>query len=873
MIWRDSLRVWVWSLVALWGSLVAAAPIDLSPASPFVALGRPLQVHEDKAASLTIEAVSTQAVFSEQMLPLRAGESASATWLRMDFVNPTDDRLNRWLSVPSAQLQEASAFVRQEDGHWLRQDAGSGRPFKLWPVAASNPVFPFTVGPHSTQTVYLRARSNLPATIQPEVWEPMAFQAAQSHHRMIDGLMLGGLVMMVLVGVMMIAMFRERAFLFNLLATITYVFGVASSRGYGFMYLWPDAPSWNAYCLPVFALLGVGLNILFLRDLMEARHKYPRINKLLLTLLATQWLPVIGLAFGDFRLWSSAAYALNFPATAVLLLIGIYAMWHGNLAARYYTAAYAVLGLGSLSQLLTVLKQQSQGGMIDNGLPLAMLISNALMMASVIGRFVQLKREKAATQDELLAQRVAQEVRLEREVRERTAELNVALVETRKARSVQSRMVAFIGHDMRAPLATIVNYIRLLRRGNGADNLRHQNTIEQAALNQLELIEDLVEYARGDLDRLELVPVAVYLPDWLDSLTGQGELLASPQGNHFTLKLQGELVPVVCFDPKRLRQVLINLIGNAAKFTSHGEIVLKLCVEQLSALQIRLHFGVEDTGVGIEQQYIEQIFEPFERRQSGRAGHGLGLSIARQIVHSMGGQLKATSAPGNGSQFSFSVVVEPAVEADVVLPDTLSDYSEEFGDGKVALVADDNPASLEYIREVLISAGFDVVCVGNGQDAVNLAIAQHFDVVIVDQLMPIMTGWDVLQQLHAALTNETPPIILCSALQPQRPADLPLTLQFDASLLKPVNVDRLLQILKQLLNPELAVDRSSLPQIPQTRIAALRSMVSLGQISDIENWANLLEHDHPEYAEFAKAVFAAATNIDMTELERLASLD
>ena len=873
MSWRDSLRVCAWSVAALWCGLAGAAPLVLSTAAPSIVLSGPLQVYEDKAASLTIEALSTQAAFPEQMLPLRTGETASAMWLRLDFVNPTDDLLSRWLSVPSAQLQEASAFFRQDDGHWLRQDAGSGWPFKLWPVAASNPVFPFTVGPHSTRTVYLRARSNLPATLQPEVWDPMAFQAAQGHHRMIDGLMLGGLVMMVLVGVMMIAMFRERAFLFNLLATITYAFGVASSRGYGFMYLWPDAPHWNAHCLPVFALLGVGLNILFLRDLMEARHKHPRINQLLLTLLALQWLPGLGLAFGDFRFWSSAAYALNFPATVVLLLVGIYAMWRGNLAARYYTAAYAVLGLGSLSQLLSVLSQQSQGGMIANGLPLAMLISNALMMASVIGRFVQLKREKAATQDELLAQRAAQEVRLERDVTERTAELNVALVETRKARSVQSRMVAFIGHDMRAPLATIVSYIRLLRRGDGADNQRHQSTIEQAALHQLELIEDLVEYARGDLDRLELVPVAVYLPDWLDSLTGQGELLASPQGNHFSLQLQGELIPVGCFDPKRLRQVLINLIGNAAKFTSDGEIRLKLRLEPLAAPRIRLHFSVEDTGVGIEQQDIEQIFEPFERRQSGRAGHGLGLSIARQIVHSMGGQLNATSNPGAGSQFSFSVVVEQAAEADVALPDLLSDFSEEFGDGKVALVADDNPASLEFLREVLVSAGFDVVCVGNGQDAVNLAIAQHFDVVIVDQLMPIMTGWDVLQQLHAALAGKTPPIILCSALQPQRPADFPQALQFDATLLKPVNVDRLLQTLMRLLHPESAVEHAFLPSIPQTRIAALRSMVSLGQISDIETWANSLVRDHPEYAEFAKAVFAAATNIDMTELERLASLD
>src|SRR5690606_35403215 len=141
------------------------------------------------------------------------------------------------------------------------------------------------------------------------------------------------------------------------------------------------------------------------------------------------------------------------------------------------------------------------------------------------------------------------------------------------------------------------------------------------------------------------------------------------QGNRFSLDIDPDLPPLALFDPKRLRQVLLNLLGNAAKCTRDGELRLSVRVTAQTAAAQTTEFVVEDSGSGIPEADIDRIFEPFERRKTAREGYGLGLSIARQIVRAMGGDLAVSSRPGTGSRFAFAVTLPTAAEADVAAPD------------------------------------------------------------------------------------------------------------------------------------------------------------------------------------------------------------
>jgi signal transduction histidine kinase len=432
-------------------------------------------------------------------------------------------------------------------------------------------------------------------------------------------------------------------------------------------------------------------------------------------------------------------------------------------------------------------------------LALGILLSNALMMAAVASRIRRVRHEKEAAQDVLQFERQNYQERLEQELQERTAELQTALMDARQAREAQTRMVAYVGHDLRAPLATIVSYAHLLGQHGDAQVQRYQSTIESSANYQLELIDDLVEHARSEMGHAtELLPVANYWHQWLDSLTRQAELLARQRGNQLRLETDPNLPPVLVFDAKRLRQVLLNLLGNAAKFTDNGCIGLKIQAGSLSDDPMTLAFAVSDTGSGIEAQDVAHIFEPFERRKSQREGSGLGLSISRQWVTAMGGEITVASTPGAGSCFAFQISLSVGAESDVLQPNVAFALPEPFGTGKTVLVVDDDEAFCNYLTEVLHSADFDVVLASSGAQALQMAQQQPFDALLTDQTLPDMSGWQLLRALHAQPSEALPAAILCSATPAHPPADWSENVQFARSLQKPVAPAKLLQVMREV---------------------------------------------------------------------------
>ena len=862
MNWRSLLCVLLWFAAFS----CAAAELRLAGSETMLPLEPVVEVFEDKSATLDVEQVAAGGSFAPRRELLHPGPTRSAIWLRFELVNDSTVPLTRWLAVKPASLGEVSLFMRQ-DGRWQRTDAGTHRPFAQWPIPARFSVLPVELPAGASQTIYLRVASMNPVAIMPALWEPKAFRETEGNIWLREGLMLGILAAMPLFGALMFFMFRDRAFLFNVLATTTFFLGESSAKGYSFMYLWPEATTWSTWCLSLFATLGVCWNILFLRALLHTRHNFPRMDRMLLSLLGVQGLIALGIVAGDYWTWAKAANLLNLFATTFFIGAGITAVIKGIKAARYYTAAFLLLAAGVLLHLLALTGKIPRAAVNEYILPVAMTLHNIIMLASVVDRIMMARREREKAKNELLAARAAHEAQLERAVEERTAELNTALDDLRRANQAQTRLVAYISHDLRAPLATIINYAHLLGRHDDAEVHRYKTTIERSAAYQLELIDELVEYARGEFERLELIPVPTYFHSWLENIASQAELLASQYGNRFLLLADEGIPPVVVFDPKRLQQVLLNLLSNAAKFTSEGRIDLRIQSRLLGGSRVELGFSVDDTGRGIAREDLGRIFEPFERCDSKRDGSGLGLSISRHLVNAMGGDLTVESSLGRGSSFGFRLTLETADENRVLqLPQAFA-LPKDFGAGKSVLVADDNSAFRDYLREVLFSAQFDVRCAGSGEEALLLASGRKFDLMLFDQDMPDMSGWELLRRLRAAAPESLAPAVLCSAMPPRCPPGHPPEADFAAALLKPVSADRLLQTVQVLLYQEVRQDWS----MPSAAVRdPLRRLIAEGRITDIEEWAASLERTDPECAGFAKRIREAALRIDFTELNRLA---
>jgi signal transduction histidine kinase/DNA-binding response OmpR family regulator len=852
-------------------ALATASGLQLSGTENQVPLVNYLESYEDKSAALNIEAI-TQTEFSTSVAPhlLHPGYSKSAFWFKLNISNTTAAPFTRWLSVQPSRLQDVSLYVRK-NGEWHRLDAGSHIPFAQHPIPATGALFPLQLAEGESASVYLRVASSTAIIIDPTLWEPLAFRETNLHTSMFDGILLGGMALTALFGLLMFVTLKDRAFLLHALTTLTYCIYEINFKGYGLMYLWPDATDWATRSIGLFGSLSIGGLMLFVRELLATRTRLPRWDRLLLALLAT--LPVLALftLFGDYRATMSIGSLIGTTLLFAIVVTTLLSIRQHFLIMRFYIAAFGIMMLGNVARILSLYGFIGTSPLIEYATPLASLSANIFMLAAVVDRIMQARKEKETAQLALLSARAEHEAKLELAVAQRTADLNVALTEARTANQTKSRLLAYISHDLRSPLATIINYVHRLNRQASGEALQYQATIEHCAAHQLELIDDLVEYARGELDHLQLAPAPTYLHAWLDSIAQQAELLAGQYGNRFALVLDNALPPVVVFDPKRLRQVLLNLLGNAAKFTSNGDIRLRIQADTMPDDSVSLTFAVEDSGPGIPQNDVERIFLPFERRKSERQGFGLGLSIAQQIVKGMGDELKVDSTPEQGCTFSFRLVLKTAAESDIQQPAQAFAVMEFFGTGRTILVADDNESSRDYLKEVLSAVNFDVVSAENGEQAWQLASEQHFDVILADQFMPRMGGWELLHKLRGQ--SVTTPVVLCSSMPPQRPDGFPKNVDFSTTLLKPVSAEKLLHLMQDLLNKTsepFSEPSAPATPIPDELLLPLRNLIDIGGITEIEEWAENFAVAHLDHAAFAHAVYQAARQLDFNTLATLA---
>jgi signal transduction histidine kinase len=225
-----------------------------------------------------------------------------------------------------------------------------------------------------------------------------------------------------------------------------------------------------------------------------------------------------------------------------------------------------------------------------------------------------------------------------------------------------------MSHELRTPLNAILGYAQILGRDKnlGERQKGGLDTIRQSGEHLLALINDLLDLSKIEAGKLSLYPQAFNLPAFLDIICAIIRVRAEQKGLAFSLDVAPELPAGVRADEKRLRQVLLNLLGNAVKFTDHGQVVLHVRELAHSGGWATLRFEVEDSGIGIEPSQLEAIFQPFEQAgevQRQQGGTGLGLSISRQLVHLMDSEIEVDSSPGHGSRFWFDITVPVEAES------------------------------------------------------------------------------------------------------------------------------------------------------------------------------------------------------------------
>lgn len=376
--------------------------------------------------------------------------------------------------------------------------------------------------------------------------------------------------------------------------------------------------------------------------------------------------------------------------------------------------------------------------------------------------------------------KAAQTRRLELEacIAERTSDLAEATKLANSANQAKSRFLSVMSHEMRTPMTAIIGMADLLSHSKlGLQESRYARVIHNSAAALLNIVNDILDLSKIEAGKIELHPDRFSIDQIISDVVGTFAEQSQNKDIKLTSEVDANMPPAVCVDGVRLRQVLLNLVCNAVKFTEKGEIRVSAKPGKASSdTQIQMLFSVTDTGVGIAPDVGDSIFQPFgqshECASSYRTGTGLGLSISRTLVEMMGGTIRYESSPGNGTTFYFDIIAEPiasqadgAVSADKAAASDVTGATTGFR-GASVLLAEDNPVTQEVIREYLQRLGIDVCVAENGRKAVALAMQRQFDAILMDCQMPDMDGFEAtrLIRTQAAEAGRKPaPIVALTA--------------------------------------------------------------------------------------------------------------
>ena len=752
---------------------IFSEPVKLNEAKQDYLLGFDLYILIDKKNEFTPEEILSgkkdDLFFKSNTVTPNYGFKSYPYWVKIELENHSI--YPKWiLEVGFPIITDIGLFILSDTGEITKEYAGIKYPFEQRKISNRKFLFPLEISNSSKKTILFRFENKGIMNFPIRIYTEKFFYENEHDEYFFLSLYYGIMIAMILYNLFLFLSIRDVTYIYYSLFLVFSGLYFYSQNGLGYEYLWRDSPAIAlrinqvaiSYCI-VFALL-------YAYHFLNCKEIFPRVKTIFILLGIISIISTSHLYFSEeFYRISGRLISITAMFTIITLFIVSTRSYHlGYKPAIYFLFSSAALFIGGLMYTFRTFGWIESNFITNNAMQFGSMLETILLSFGLANRINVLQQEKSIAE------------------------------ESTKAKSV---FFAMMSHEIRTPMNGMIGMTELLEKTTlDAKQRELLHVIKESGNSLLTIINDILDYSKIESEKIEfekqVFEIETCLQESVELFTQQ----ANTKKIDLYYGLDVNVPRYIIGDKIRLRQILVNLINNAIKFTDIGEVIVYVrCADNKNEL-LTLEFSVRDTGIGIPPDQRERLFQPFTQFDSSITrkfgGTGLGLAICTRLVNLMDGTIWIDPKTNKGTKIIFTIKTLASREEDLVKNTKAENPKENFSDlikreDVKILVADDSSINQLVMQEMLLSIGFEIEIVKNGLEALTAIKETEYDIVFMDIQMPLLDGLSATQQIRSLNLKNPPFIIAMTANATSKDREECLSSGMDDYISKPVQLELL----------------------------------------------------------------------------------